>query len=111
MICSICLSSVNFELRELISIVSLDFLSFQVLFEVFLTENFLYLVLLWVSLGMHRASRGPLFRRTKAETISVSRIYRDALLQLAVRASWKSFRPPGHSRITQNTVVSLFSLG
>lgn len=89
----------------------LDLLSFPVLFEVFLTENFLYLALLWISLGMHPASLGLLFRRTKAETISVSRIYRDALLQLAVRASWKSFRPPGHSWIPQNTVVSLFSLG
>lgn len=54
---------------------------------------------------------GPLFRGTKAETISVSRIYREALLQLAVCASRKPFRPPGHSRLPQSMGLSLFSLG
>lgn len=54
---------------------------------------------------------GPLFRGTKAETISVSRIYREALLQLAVCASRKPFRPPGHSRTPESMGLSLFSLG
>lgn len=48
---------------------------------------------------MHPASQGPLFEsfgKQKQKTVSASRIYREALLQLAEPESRNVFRPPGH---------------
>lgn len=48
---------------------------------------------------MHPASQGPPFEsfgKQKQKTVSASRIYREALLQLAEPESRNVFRPPGH---------------
>lgn len=48
---------------------------------------------------MHPASRGPLFEsfgKQKQKTVSASRIYSEALLQLAEPERRNVFRPPGH---------------